>query len=79
MSAVSNILDEARSLTDAEKFNVIEHLVEDVMSRSNARFTSSERRAIEGVLSDRVDGPFEPFPSNWKDEVRQRAAELKGR
>ena len=33
--------------------------------------------ALDAILLERINGPFEPLEPDWKEKVRQNAAKLK--
>ena len=79
MSTSSELLEKARELPLDERLMLSVQIAEDAAREQAQALSADERGRIDAVLADRVDGSFEPLPTEDKfmAQVKERAAEIK--
>jgi hypothetical protein len=70
------LLEEVRQMSREDREWIAEQLYADAHEHSAVDALVGDRKNVDSVLKERLDGPFEPFSDNWKDDVRDRAADM---
>ncbi|HIG30982.1 MAG TPA: hypothetical protein EYQ50_25555 [Verrucomicrobiales bacterium] len=74
--STNDILTSARCLSDDEQLALGCRLVSEVSQRQIDQLGGNERESLHLVLKERVGGPFNAFPADWKQDVIGRGGEL---
>ena len=69
MSTAEKIVQEYCQLSPGERNAVFMEIVAVNAQDERAQFPEVEQSRIENVLKERMNGPFEPFPENWAQDL----------
>ena len=75
MQAIAeDLFTRAQQLTVDEQLSLSERLAQSASAAIVAELNSDEKSAVETTLRDRVNGPFEAFPKDWKEDILKEVA-----
>lgn len=67
----ADILKEVHTLPESQKMEVGIRILNECSSNRERKISTEEKDAINSVLLSRIkDGVSEPFPDDWKQEVK---------
>lgn len=76
MSVKESIIQNLHGLSEEDLVQVadfVNRLNQDVEEESEDQSANLQREALEDILEARDKGPFIPLPSDWKEQVLEKA------
>ena len=75
MSTSDTILKQVKRLSVEEQLELGNQISNMAVTAVESELDDATRSRIEGILSERINGPFAPFQNGWKQDILKKATE----